>query len=80
MYDFVKEMNFDQKAVGKKSTRDRTLIKLLKSPSSMVSASGMSNTINLSSNGDELCERLKLILQKNKLEKFLTYLIKKSLL
>ena len=29
MYDFAKEMNFDLKAVGKKSTRDRTLIKLL---------------------------------------------------
>ena len=27
MYDFAKEMNFDLKAVGKKSTRDRTLIK-----------------------------------------------------
>ena len=27
MYDFAKEMHFDQKNVGKKSTRDRTLIK-----------------------------------------------------
>ena len=27
MYDFAKEMHFDLKAVGKKSTRDRTLIK-----------------------------------------------------
>ena len=33
MYDFAKETNFDLKAEGKKSTRDRTLIKLLKSPS-----------------------------------------------
>ena len=32
MYDFAKEMNFDSKAQGNKSTRDRTLIKLLKSP------------------------------------------------
>ena len=31
MYDFAKEMNFDLKAQGKKSTRDRTLIKLPKS-------------------------------------------------
>ena len=32
MYNFAKEMNFDRKAPGNKSTRDRTLIKLLKSP------------------------------------------------
>ena len=32
MYDFAKEMNFDTKAQGNKSNRDRTLIKLLKSP------------------------------------------------
>ena len=30
MFDFAKEVNFDLKAVSKKSTRDRTLIKLLK--------------------------------------------------
>ena len=44
MYDFAKEMNFNLKAVGKKSTRDRTLIKLLNSPGLMVSASGVSKT------------------------------------
>ena len=64
MYDFAKEMHFDQKAVGKKSTRDRTLIKLFKSPGLMVSASGVSKTIFLSSDPDELCERLKLLLQE----------------
>ena len=32
MYEFAKEMNFDQKAVGNKTIRDKTLIKLLKSP------------------------------------------------
>ena len=64
MYDFAKEMNFDQKAIGKKSTRDKTLIKLLKSPSLMVSASGVSETIFLSSDPDELCDRLKLLLQE----------------
>ena len=32
LYDFAKELNFDTKAVGNKSTRDKTLIKLLKSP------------------------------------------------
>ena len=30
MYDFEKELNFDLKAQGKKSTRDRTLIKITK--------------------------------------------------
>ena len=44
MYDFAKEMHFDTKAQGNKSTRDRTLIKLLKSPGVMVSASGVSRT------------------------------------
>ena len=53
MYDFAKEMNFHSKTVGNKSTRDRTLIKLLKSPGLMVSASGVSKTIFLSSDPDE---------------------------
>ena len=44
MYDFAK-MNFDTKARGNKSIRDKSLIKLLKSPGLMVSASGTSNTI-----------------------------------
>ena len=38
MYDFAKELNFDLKAQGNKSTRDRTLIKVLKSPGLMVFA------------------------------------------
>ena len=62
MYDFAKEMNFDLKAQGNKSTRDRTLIKLLKSPAIM--ASGVSKSIFLSSDPDELCSRLKLLLQE----------------
>ena len=59
--DFAKEMNFDRKAVGKKSTRDRTLIKILKSPANM--ASGVT-TIFSSENPDELCNRLELLLQE----------------
>ena len=59
MYDFAKEMHFDTKALGNKSTRDRTLIKLLKSPAIM--ASGVT-TIFLSENPDEFCNRLKLFL------------------
>ena len=64
MYDFAKEMNFHLQAVGKKSTRDRTLIKILDSPGLIVSASGVSKTIFLSSDPDELCDRLKLLLQE----------------
>ena len=45
-------MNFDLKAQGKKSTRDRTLRGLLKSPGLKVSASGVSKTIFLSSDPD----------------------------
>ena len=64
MYDFAKEMHFDTKALGNKSFRDRKLIKLLNSPSLMVFASGSSKTIFLSSDANELCDRLKLILQE----------------
>ena len=59
--DFAKQMSFDLKAQGSKSTRDRTFIKLLKSPATM--ASGFS-TIFLSSDLDQLCNRLKLLLQE----------------
>ena len=62
MYDFAKEMHFDKNRVGNKSTRDRTLINLLNSPRIM--ASGVSKTIFLSSNPNELCDRLKLLLQE----------------
>ena len=64
MYEFAKEMHFDPKASGNKSTRDRKLIKLLNSPGLIVSASGISKTIFLSSDPDELCDRLKLLLQE----------------
>ena len=65
MFDFAKETNFYLKAQGKKSTRDRTLIKLLKSAGLMLSASDVSKTIFLSSDPDELCNRLKILLQEN---------------
>ena len=57
-------MHFDLKVVGKKSTRDKTLEKLLQTPGLIVSASGVSKTIFLSSDPDELCNRLKLLLQE----------------
>ena len=52
MYDFAKEMYFDERRVGKKSTRDKILIKLLNSPGIM--ASGVSKTIFLSPDANEL--------------------------
>ena len=64
MYNFAKEKNFDLKAQGNKSTRDRTVINLLKSPGLLISAFGNSNTIVLLSDPDELCDRLKLLLQQ----------------
>ena len=66
MYDFAKEMNFDTKAQGNKSTRDRTFIKILKSPDLMLSASGVSKTFFSSTDPDELCNRLKLLLQERR--------------
>ena len=60
--EFAKEMNFNINQKGRKSDRDRTLIKLLKSPAIM--ASGISNIIFLSCDLDELCNRLVLLLQE----------------
>ena len=57
-------MHFDVREQGRKFTRDHTLMKLLRSPGLMVSSSGISNTIFLSSDPDELCNRLKLLLQE----------------
>ena len=37
MYEFAKELNFDVTGQGRKSTRDRTLINLLKAPAIMAS-------------------------------------------
>ena len=62
MYDFAKEMHFDERRIGNKSTRDKTLIKLPNSPAIM--ASGVSKTKFFSSDRNELCDRLKLLLQE----------------
>ena len=64
LYEFAKEVNFDGRGQGRKSTRDRTLTNLLKSPGLMVSASGVSKTIFFLSNPDERCDGLKLLLQE----------------
>ena len=57
-------MHFGIRAPGRKSTRGRILIKLLKSSVLLVSASGVSKTIFLPSDPDELCNRIKLLLQE----------------
>ena len=62
IYEFVKEMNFNIIQKGNKSDRDKSIIRLLRSPRIM--ASGVSKTIFLSSDPDELCNRLKLLLQE----------------
>ena len=64
IYEFAKEMKYDTKSTGRPSTRHTSIIKILESPAIM--ASGISKTTFLSSDPDELCERLKLLLpEKN---------------
>ena len=65
LFDFAEEMNYDVRGHGRKSTRGRSLVVLIESPAIM--ASGIS-TIVLSSDPDELCHRLKLLLQEKQAE------------
>ena len=62
IYEFAKEMNCDTKSTGRPSTRHTSIIKILESPAIM--ASGVSKTIFLSSDANELCDRLKILLQE----------------
>ena len=62
IYQFAKEMKYDIKSTGRPSTRHNSMIRLLDQPAIM--ASGFSKTIILSSDPNELCERLKLLLQE----------------
>ena len=78
-HDFATEMRFDKKASGSKSTRDGTLMKLLNSAGLTISASGISNTIFFSSNPDELCKRLNLLIQEYEVELIRFWLMKKWL-
>ena len=67
MFDFAKEMYFDEKAPGNKSTRDRTISGLFKSPGLMIPASGVPSshkTSFLPYNLNEFCDNLKVVLQK----------------
>ena len=61
IYEFGKEMYFNIRLKGRKSDRNRSLTKLLKSPA--IVASGIL-TIILISDPDELCDRLELLLQE----------------
>ena len=62
IYEFAKEMNYDTKSTGRPSTRHISIIKILESPAIM--ASGISKIIILYSDPNELCDRLKLLLQE----------------
>ena len=62
VYEFGKKMNFNIIQKGRKSDRDKSMIKLIKSPA--ILASGISSILILSSDPDELCDRLKLLLQE----------------
>ena len=62
IFEFAKELNYDVKSTGRPSTRHNSIIRLLEQPAIM--ASGFSKTIILSSDADELCNRLKLLLQE----------------
>ena len=69
IYDFAKEMYLDVKAPSIKSIRDRTLMKLLKSTAIMAS---VISTKFLSKNRNQLCGRMKLLLQEKQAGKILT--------
>ena len=59
---FAKEMNYDTKSTGRPSIGHSSIIKILESPT--IWASGISRTIFLSSDPNELCDRSKLLLQE----------------
>ena len=62
IYEFGKDMNYDTKSTGRPSVRHNSMIRLLDQPAIM--ASGFSKTIILSSDPNEPCDRLRLLLQE----------------
>ena len=64
--DFAKEMYIDEKAPGNKSTRDRSLIRLLKSAAIM--ASGIATKF-LSSDPNDSCDKINVLLQEKQVVK-----------
>ena len=69
MYDFAEQMSFDEKALGNKSFRNTSPIRLLKPPA--IKASGIS-TLFLPGSPNDLCDRLKLLLYGKEAVSFLT--------
>ena len=61
MYDFAKEMCFDEITLGNRSTRDKSLVILRQSPDIMVHAI---SKIFLPKNTYEACDRIKLLIQE----------------
>ena len=62
IYEFGKEMKYKLKNKGRPSIRHNSMIRLFNKPPIM--ASGFPKTIFLSSDPNELCDRLKLLLQE----------------
>ena len=62
IFEFAKEMNYDTKSTGRLSTRHTFIKKILESPAFM--ASGISRTKILSSDPNEIYDRLGLLLQE----------------
>ena len=62
IYEFAKEMKYKFKNKGRPSVRHSSMIRLLNQPAIM--ANGFTKTIILSSDPDELCDRLRLLLQE----------------
>ena len=75
--EIAEQTNFDIEKIGRRKTRDKSPIKLPNSPAIM--ALGFS-TIFSQEIPNELCDRIKLLLQENKVEIIFIYLMKKSLL
>ena len=59
--DFAREMNYDTKSVGRPSVRHNSIVKIFNSPDIM--DSGLT-TIFLWENPDELCDRLRILIQE----------------
>ena len=62
IYEFGKEMKYKLKNKGRPSIRHNLMIRLLNQPP--ITASGFTKTIIFSSDPDELCNRLRLLLQE----------------
>ena len=64
MFEFTKEMYYDERALGKKCFREKPVLRILQSPAIKVGCLKKSKTIFSSSHPCELCNRTKLLLQE----------------